>query len=102
MNGKSVGVWIADNILVVESFFTVGRTVVFGSEIQDICVLGWPITGSVPNVAVAPDWTITKPDGLHHNIWRNAMGNFVGCEDLALAQRNVLGILLETGQDPLA
>ena len=36
---------IADNILVVEAFFTVGRTVVFGSDKQDICVLGWPIDG---------------------------------------------------------
>ena len=100
--GNFQPVWIADNILVVEAFFTVGRTVVFGSEIQDICVLGWPIADSVINVAAAPSWIITKPDGLPHYIFQNAMGNFVGCEELALAQRDVLGILLETGQDPLA
>jgi hypothetical protein len=98
-NGKQVGVWIADNILVVEAFFTVGRTVVFGSDMQDICVLGWPITGSTVNAATAPTYIITKPDGTQHYIWQNAMGNFVGCEELALAQRDVLGILLETGQD---
>ena len=101
-NGKQVGVWIADNILVVEAFFTVGRTVVFGCDLQDICVLGWAVSGSAPQTAVAPTYLITKPDGLHHNIWQNAMGNFVGCEELAVAQRDVLGILLATGQDPLA
>jgi len=92
-------VWIADNILVVEAFFTVGRTVVFGSDIQDICTLGWAVTGSNPAVAAAPRWIITKPDGLPHYIFMNAMGNFVGCEELALAQRDVLGTLLQTGQD---
>jgi len=100
-NGKQVGVWIADNILVVEAFFTVGRTVVFGSDIQDVCVLGWPVN-IAPNAPVLPNWIITKPDGLPHYIWTNAMGNYVGCEELALAQRNALAILLETGQDPQA
>jgi hypothetical protein len=96
---RDLGVWIADNILVVEAFFTVGRTVVFGSDIQDICTLGWAVTGSNPAVAAAPRWIITKPDGLPHYIFMNAMGNFVGCEELALAQRDVLGTLLQTGQD---
>jgi hypothetical protein len=102
LTGKAAGVWIADNMLVVEAFFTVGRTVVFGSDLQDICVLGWAVDASVPNVANPPNYIITKPDGLRHYIWQNAMGNFVGCEELALAQRDVLGILLEQGQDPLA
>jgi hypothetical protein len=103
VTGVSVGAWIADNILVVEAYFTVGRTVVFGSDIQDICVLGWPITGTtVALPALAPDYIITKPDGTQHYIWQNPMGAFVGCEELALAQRDTLGILLATGQDPLA
>ena len=101
---KQVGVWIADNALVVEAFFTVGRTVVFGSDIQDICVLGWAPSGIGPAVAVPfpPNYIITKPDGKQHYIWQNAMGPYVGCEDLALVQRNILGILLPTEQDPLA
>jgi hypothetical protein len=103
-DNKAVGVWIADNIVVVEAFFTVGRTVVFGSDIQDICVLGWAPTGTGTAFAtpLPPNYSITKPDGLKHYIWANAMGTFVGCEELAIAQRTVLGILLETGQDPLA
>jgi len=100
--GSLKAVWIADNILVVEAFFTVGRSVVFGSDIQDICLLGYAVNGAVPNVAVAPTWILTKPDGTQHYIWANAMGGFVSCEQLALAQRDRLGVVLPTGQDPLA
>jgi hypothetical protein len=99
--GTANAVWIADNILVVEAFFTVGRTVVFGSDIQDICVLGYAVFGDILDVAFPPAWTITKPDGTQHWIWDNPMGDFVGCEQLALAQRDILGLKLPTGQDPL-
>jgi hypothetical protein len=98
-------VWIADNIMVVEAFFTVGRTVVFGSDIQDICVLGWVPTGPLNTqilTPLAPPFSITKPDGTVHNMWPTPMSTFVGCEELALAQRDILGITLPLGQDPLA
>jgi hypothetical protein len=98
--GIAVAPWIADNILVVEAFFTVGRTVVFGSDIQDICVLGWAIDGSAIDVASVPQ-DITKPAGDLHHIWANAMGDFVSCESLALLQRNLVGLTIPTGQDPL-
>lgn len=94
--------YIADTILVVTATYAIGRSIVWGSEIQDICVLGWAVTGTNPTVAVGPQYTITKPDGKQHYIWRNAMGDFVGCEELALAQRDFLGVLLPQGQDPLA
>jgi hypothetical protein len=100
--GPQAGVWIADNIMVVEAFFTVGRTVVFGSDIQDICVLGWAINANAPDTLAAANWVITKPDGTVHPMWTSPMGNFVSCEDLALAQRDKLSIILPTGQDPLA
>jgi hypothetical protein len=99
VGAKAAGYWIADNILVVEAFFTVGRTVVFGSDIQDVCVLGWAVDTNVPTVPAAASYIITKPDGTQHYIWSNALGYFLGCEELALAQRDSLGILLETGQD---
>jgi hypothetical protein len=98
--GKSAGVWIADNIVVVEAYFTAGRAVVFGSDIQDICVLGWAPGATVDSVTNA-NWIITKPDGTQHYIWQNAMGSFVSCEDLALAERATLGIPLASGQDSL-
>jgi len=101
VTGASVGVWIADNILVVEAFFTVGRTVVFGSDIQDICVLGWAVDGTLATPSQSVPQFITKPDGTLHYIWSNPMGFWVSCEDLALAQRDILKIPLPTAQDPL-
>jgi hypothetical protein len=102
VTNAQAGAYVADNILAVEAYFTVGRTVIYGTDIQDICVLGWGVSDTTPNTSVAPDWIITKPDGSRHFLWKNAMGNFVSCEDLALAQRAVLGITLPTGQDPLS
>jgi hypothetical protein len=111
----AVAPWIADNILVVEAFFTVGRTVVFGSDIQDICVLGWPIFADAINYAEpAIGFAIDKPAtifwdpvamiyrGDEHWVFQNAMGTYVSCEELALAQRNFLGLTIPPGQDPLA
>jgi hypothetical protein len=98
VGAKAAAYWIADNILVVEAFFTVGRTVVFGSDIQDVCVLGWPVIQGTLSV-LAPTYIITKPDGTQHYIFENALGYFLGCEELALAQRDIVGILLDTGQD---
>ncbi len=89
--GPYDGHWIADHILVVEAYITVGRTVVFGSDIQDICVLGW-------NEGDEPD-SVSKPDGSAHYIFPNALGSYVSCEDLALLQRDDVGIMLEQGQD---
>jgi len=83
--------WIADTILVVTAYITIGRTVIWGTEIQDICILGWSMGAVI--------YGITKPDGTRHYIFPNAMGTYVSCEDLALYQRDRMGILLDKGQD---
>jgi hypothetical protein len=101
-SGDGSNFYISDTILVVTATYAIGRSIVWGADMQDICVLGWAITGSDPAVVKAPDANITKPDGTLHHIWMNAMGGFVGCEELALAQRDIAGILLPQGQDPLA
>jgi len=80
-----VGQFIADYILVVTATFAVGRTVVYGTEIQDICVLGWPddIQGAV---------LVTKPDGTQHYVFVDPLFDWSSCEDLALHQKDLLGI----------
>jgi hypothetical protein len=89
--GALAGQYIADYILVVGVDLTVGRTTVWGTEIQDICLLGWP---SLP----APAWIITKPDGTQHYIYTDPLGDpealtrWTSCEDLALMQHDQLGI----------
>jgi hypothetical protein len=118
--GAFDGHYIADTILVVEATLTLGRTVIFGSDIQDICVLGWGAgyaafaTDSVGGVlldqglfldqlgqVLQPTHYITKPDGTLHYIWEIPLGGYASCEDAALVQRQALGIQLATGQDPL-
>jgi hypothetical protein len=82
--------YIADYILVVGADLAVGRTTVFGTEIQDICLLGWPSLDLQP--IQTPPWVITKPDGTQHWVFADPLGNFVSCEDLALQQQAMEGI----------
>lgn len=94
--GPTTGQYIADYVLNVGASVTIGRNVVFGQEIQDICVLGWPSTlvqfeiGSV-NFAFKPV-IITKPDGTIHVVYPDALGTVASCEDMALMQHYALGI----------
>jgi len=77
---------IADYILVVGFDLTVSRTVIYGTEIQDICLLGWPMD-------TVGQYQITKPSGDFHVITPNPFGTFDSCEDIALYQKHeVLGL----------
>jgi len=82
--GDLAGQYVADYILSLTVGLVVGRTTVMGTEIQDLCLLAWPI-GS-------PNWIITKPSGDRHEIWADPLGTYVSCEDLALQQQAILGI----------
>jgi len=101
-SGDGSNFYIADTILVVTATYAIGRSVVWGAEMQDICVLGWAIDNHVATAESALGSHIAKSDGTNHYIWPNAMGDFVGCEELALAQRDYAGILLPQDQDPLS
>lgn len=89
---------IADYVLVVGASFTVGHTVIYGTEAQDICILGWPTfnilaPGPIPNPmpTTLPSYQITKPDGTTHWIYADALWGFVSCEDAALTEKALLG-----------
>jgi len=84
--GDLAGQYVADYILAVSASIVVGRTTVFGTEIQDVCVLGFPAP------TVTPAYLITKPDGTVHPIYADALGAYVSCEDLALQEQAILGI----------
>ncbi|HXZ97828.1 MAG TPA: hypothetical protein VED24_00515 [Candidatus Acidoferrum sp.] len=97
---QSMAYWIADNILTVEAFFAAGRTTVFGSDIQDICTLGWGVTpGPSPGPDLFPVFSLTLPDGTTQYVWQDAMGSMLSCEALALYERAILGLPLAQGQD---
>jgi hypothetical protein len=101
-DGPLVGYFIADNIVTVEAFFAAGTTVIFGSDIQDLCTLGWAV-GTDSTSPATYTTSFSLPDGVTlHYIWQNPMGSFVSCESLALVQRQLLGIYVPTGQDPVA
>mgnify|MGYP001029507959 CR=1 FL=1 len=76
--------FIADYIMVVTVWTRFGGTTVWGTEIQDVCVLGWAMDTNT--------MIITKPDGTLHFSWPDPLGPFVGCEEAALWQRDNQGL----------
>jgi len=89
--GAGLPVNIADYVLWVGATYTVGRNTVWGSDIQDVCALGWP-EGASATAPLTPAWIITKPDGTLHYLYADPLGGFKSCEDLALQQKAVLGV----------
>jgi hypothetical protein len=88
----SVGQFIADYILVVTFQYAVGHTVVYGTEMQDICVLGFPIS-VVTAEGSAPYTIVTKPDGTEHYVFPAPLfWEFTSCEEVALLEKSILGI----------
>jgi hypothetical protein len=96
--GDFLAQYIADYILVVGAALAVGRTTVTGTEIQDICLLGWPFDnentlGSL-GIPLAPNGdvprTITKGNGDYHLIVPDALGPIGSCEDFALFQKDIV------------
>jgi len=82
--GKQTKEWIADHMLVVVAELKVGSTWIYGSDVQDKCVLGW--------LTSTNHRAITKPDGSKHHTWDDPLGPFVSCEEAALWQRYYLGL----------
>jgi hypothetical protein len=77
---------IADYVLVVSATTAIGRSTIYGSDVQDVCVLGFPL--SVNFV------TIDLPTGapvLSFKVWDNQLGPFDSCEAAALAELQALG-----------
>jgi hypothetical protein len=86
--GPALPTMIADNILVVSATLVIGRTIIVGTDIQDICVLGFAMADNTR--------TITLPDGGEIYIsTANPMGPFVSCEEAAIEQRAWLGLNIQ-------
>jgi hypothetical protein len=76
--------FIADYVMVVMVWTTIGTTTIYGAEVQDVCVLGWAIDSNTIR--------ITKPSGDAHYSWPDALGPFVSCEEAALWERDNQGL----------
>jgi len=77
--------------LVVEAFVTIDTKVIFATDTQHICMLGWPFNDNGANMTFAVD--ASTPDGLKH-VKRapHPLDGFAGCGDAALHQRELLGL----------
>jgi hypothetical protein len=104
--GTAKPIYIADHILLVQATMTIGRTIVMGADIQDICVLGWAMTSNglkdLNGVTQGNTWVLTKPDGSLHWIFADPLGPYAGCEDAAVVQRLALSVPFPAEIDPLA
>jgi len=95
--------YAADYIVYVSASLTIGRNVIFGGEIQDVCVLAYPsmvtllaqeFTGTNGYYAAYP---LTKPDGTTHWIYVDALGIQTSCDDLVLLERAAAGLEIGAG-----
>jgi hypothetical protein len=79
--------------LVVEAFMTIGDEVIFATDTQPVCMLGWPFNDNGANMTFAVD--ASTPDGLKH-VKRapHPLNGFAGCGDAALFQRQLLGLTI--------
>jgi hypothetical protein len=91
--------FIADHILVVHVIYTVGRQVFYGTEIQDICVLGWSMDSAVRHITKVyytadprPGYADIPHNSDTHDLVPDALGTWSSCEDLALYQRSYLDL----------
>jgi hypothetical protein len=81
--GPLVPNYIADHMLIVSVWKRVGRTTLWATEIQDICVLGWAMDDETMGIQKFPlDSDPTK----YHWSWPDALGPFVSCEEAAIWQ----------------
>jgi hypothetical protein len=77
--------------LAVEAFVHIGTDVIFATDTQHVCMLGWPFNDNGANMTFAVD--ASTPDGLKH-VKRapHPLDGFAGCGDAALYQRQLLGL----------
>lgn len=77
--------------LVVQAAYTVESEVYFGTDVQDLCVLGWPFNDNGANKTFSVN--ASTADGPKHlKRAPHSLDNFVGCDDAALFQRQLLGL----------
>jgi hypothetical protein len=81
---------VANYMVVFTAYTTIGRSTLFGTDLQALCVLGW----SMDPVATL---FMTLPDGSTYYGWGNPLGAFTSCDEAVLWQRYWLGIPVPQG-----
>jgi len=81
--------YVANYMLVIVAFSRIGRSVVYGTDLQSLCVLGWSMDSTTG--------VITLPDGSKYYGWWNPLGAFTSCDEAAFVQRIWLGLPIPQG-----
>jgi len=98
--GPATGQYIADYVVAVTATYAIGTTMIYGTELQDVCVLGWPsllstISTSVTEVnGILGAYPLTKPDGTVHWIYVDPLGLQSSCEDMVILERFAMGLAI--------
>jgi hypothetical protein len=89
--GPQTAFHFSDYILNVQVDYAIGRSTVYGSELQDICVLGWPADGAVlypfTNTATSTTWYF----------YVDPMLGYKSCEDLVLTEMAAVSVPIAWG-----
>jgi len=81
--------FIADHMLIITMGWKVGRTTVWASDLQDICILGWSMGNNVLKIYLFKNpGKSTWPAGREYFYsWDDALNKFVSCDEAAVWQR---------------
>jgi hypothetical protein len=87
--GPRVKNFIADHMLIVTMGWKVGRTTVWASDLQDICILGWSMDPIYLQIKLFYNpGKSTWPGGNEYYFsWIDALGHYVSCDEAAAWQR---------------
>jgi len=82
---------IADYVLIIGINYVVGRNTVYGTDMQDLCVLGWPLSTVVDTIYVPP----TSTTNAVKYIYADPLGGWKSCESVALYELNLLNVPIQ-------
>jgi hypothetical protein len=91
--GPSAAEAVGAYALIVQAAVTVGPRVYYGTDTQDLCVLGWPFNDGLANRTFSAD--ASTEVGLRHlKRAMHPLDGFAGCKDAALYQRQQLNLTI--------
>ena len=90
--GPRVEDFIADHMLIVTVGYKVGKTTLWASELQDICILGWSMGENTLQIKLFenPGSSTQPSQDEYFWSWDDALGPFASCDEAALWQRAFL------------
>jgi hypothetical protein len=85
--GPQISNFIADHMLIVTVGYKVGRTTVWASELQDICILGWSMGDEMLAIGLFDPYKLSTGwyDDTYFS-WDDVLGHFVSCDEAAAWQ----------------